>query len=726
MAVANQAKALDRGALNRIFGSLLVAAPLLFGVPVLLGIAISVFRLTGTAYPNLGWATTVNSDAEMLYLGHTIYQNPAHGYTGLLYTPLFAAFVSVLLHVHLWNGWSLLVTIGAGVALIVLAARIAYLPVGSTSRLVRVLSAVGMGGIAYWLVSSMELSLLDEARPDQPAWALALFGLVTVAGFGPAPSRRRVALAVVLISAALWTKQTTFVIAGLALAWVWALVAFSALARKAAWLFTAALAGVNVVVLLVLNLLTGGWELYFNFEMGLRHALFSRYGLYVTEGLQAAALAAVLAGALWLACGLRGINGLHRLSPRSRAHALLGNVRALLIAADPAGRRILLLALYVPLGFVSAVYCMRKQGTSDNEFIGVVWALGLLAAAGWRQAQRHASTAAAAGVCIVLGFVLAQLAPIREVYANASIRIPALEDATKWGSVPPELLRWARAHTLYLPAMSDLNVPNGGPLYPDYYDIVDLLAAGNQPMYLVRALLDRRFDSVGYFGGDGGYASGYGKWEENYLWKLDAVIAARYVASPEAPAGVLVRRAGPERDAWMRDCFGPFAMAEASFRIRRGGGFWCSFVPGQLALVATPAALSEVVTTRPVHVGGSIGVSFGEHEQAPAKLDLVLAGLRQGSWTAQMATLPGSPSRVAITTYLGGVRLGSTEIATTRLANARRVVRVALVPTGARPRAPLARPDAGVRLTVPAAAGAFALVASRHVAVNLSAAHLRG
>jgi hypothetical protein len=724
MVVASPSESLGRGASSRrAFGLLLAAAPLLFGVPVMLGIAISVIRLTGTAYPNLGWATTVNSDAEMLYLGHTIYQNPAHGYTGLLYTPLFAIFVSFLLHVHLWNGWSLLVAIGAGTALIVLVARVAYLPGSSPPRLVRVLSAVGMGGIAYWLVSSMELSLLDEARPDQPAWALALFGLVTVAGFGPAPSRRRVMLAVLLISAALWTKQTTFVIAGLTLVWVWVLAAVSALTRKAAWLFTVALGAVNLGMLLVLNLLTGGWELYFNFEMGLRHALFSRYSFYVTEGVQSAALAAVLAGAIWLACGLHGATARRRLSMRPQARTLIGGVRGLLVSEDPAGRRILLLGLYVPLGFASAVYCMRKQGTSDNEFIGVVWALGLLAAAGWHQAQRHARAVAAAGACVALSFVLAQLAPIREISANASIRIPALENAIEWQSVPSWLLQWARDHTLYLPAMSDLNVPNGGPLYPDYYNIVDLLAAGNQPMYLVHALLNRRFDSVGYFGGDGEYSSGYGKWEQNYLWKLDEVIAARYVASPDAPLGVLVRRPGPERAAWMRDCFGPFAGGGASFRIHRGGGFWCSFAPGQLALVATPAPLSEVVTTRSVHVAGSISVSLGE--PVPAKLTLVLAGHGNTTWMARVTTAPADPRDVTVTTYLDGDQLGSTTIATTRQAAAQRVVRLALVATGARPGPPIARAGTTGTLTVPAAAGKFALVASGRVAVNLNAMHLQ-
>ena len=72
----------------------------------------------------------------------------------------------------------------------------------------------------------------------------------------------------------------------------------------------------------------------------------------------------------------------------------------------------------------------------------------------------------------------------------------------------------------------------------------------------MQALLDRRFDGVQLFPvAEDAYTSAYGKQEENYLWKLNEVIAARYVAEPGLPKGVLGRRPGPEKAAWMRHCF---------------------------------------------------------------------------------------------------------------------------------------------------------------------------
>lgn len=680
-----------------------------------IGIAISIVRLLGTAYPNLGWATTVNSDAEELYLGHTLYQNPAHGYTGQIYTPGFPALVSILYHIYFWNGWPLLVIIGASVSLAILAARIAYVTTGPNSRVVRVLGAGGIGCIAYWCVSGVPLSLLDEARADQLAWAFALFGLVAVADFGRAPSRPRVVLAALLLSAALWTKQTTVSAAALAVIWVLGLAAASMLSRRAAWLFTAVLVGVNLVLLGVLNLLTHGWEYYINFEMATHQATKSDYTRYVLLGLRSSLLAVAFVGVTWLASAVGTAKRWRGRSMRSYARAPVGDLRSLLAAEDPTGRRVLLLGLYALLGFVLAVYFLRKQGTETNQFIGVVWALGLLAAAGWRVAQRHAPVAAVAGGCVVLFFAVAQLGPIR--------RRAVLENAIHWQQIPSELRLWASHHTLYAPLHADLNVPQGGPLYPNYYNFADVLAAGDQPMYLIRALLNRRFDGVKLFElGEDAYTSGYGKWEENYLWKLNEVIRARYVAKPGLPRGVLARRPGPEQATWMRYCFSPFTAGGASFRIHRGGGFWCSFAPGQLRLVRTPAALSEVVTTQPVRVAGTVDVSLSGRPSARA--NLVLEDGSAATWTARVAATTGDSRELTVSTYLGGVPLGSTRVSANDLAGGRREVRLSVTPTYGRPGAPRSPRRGTAMLTAPAAEAPFAVVATNGVAIDLGAMHL--
>jgi hypothetical protein len=743
---------------GRVVSSLLGLTPLFFGVPVALGIVICVIRLLGTRYPDLGASTVVNSDAEQLYLGHTLYQNPANGYTGTIYTPLLAGVTSLLYHIYLWNGWPLLVVIGAGVALATLAARIAYLPAGRRGRVVRLLGAAGVGGIAYWLQTTVPGRITD-ANTDQVAWAFALFGLVAVADFGREPSRRRVVLAALLLSGGFWAKQTAIGVAALALAWVLALAATSMLSRKAAQLFTAVLVGVNVALLVVLNLLTNGWEFYINFEESTQKPLAPFETSYAILGLLCCALAVVFVGLVWLASGARAATRWRRSSARSHVRALADSLRRLIAADDPTGRRALLLGLYAVFGFVLVMYFLRAEGAGTNHFDGVVWALGLLGAAGWRVAQRHASAAAAAGGCVALYFALLQLGPVREIVekpraviasfdrggGGINIMIPPLENAVQWPQIPSELRSWAKDHTLWLPIYSDLNVPSGDPLYPDYLNITDKLASGQQPMFLVRALLERRFDAVApfpYVKFVDEYASGFGKYEENYIWKLNEVIAAEYTKEPGLPmppayspsppyatnagepatAALLGRRPGPDRAAWMSHCFGPFAADGASFWIHRGGGFWCSFQPGHLQLVRAPTPLSEVVTTQPVRLAGTIAVSLDA--LASSQVNLVLED-GHATWMAQVTVPPGNSRDLAVFTSLGGASLGSTLVKAVDLPGGRREVRLSVLPTTAAvPAPPVSGGTGEATLIAPATKLPFALVATNGAAIDLNATHL--
>jgi hypothetical protein len=706
----------------RVGCSALIASSLLFGVPVVLGIAVSVIRLLGVRYPSLAWATTVNSDAEELYLGHTLYQSPAHGYTGQVYTPLFPVIVSLFDHLYLWNGWALLVVIGASVSLGILAARIAYTRIGPAPTIVRVLGAGGIGAIAYWCVTSVPLSLVDEARADQLAWAFALFGLIAVADLGPAPSRWRVVSAALLLTAALWTKQTTIGVVAPACAWVVALAVVSALNRKAAVLFLATLCGINLGLLLVLNVLTHGWEFYFNFELATHEANEFTFGGNVVKGLQSGALALGFVGITWLA-SIAATTLRRGGSAPGRARARIGRLRAILTAEDPTGRRIMLLCLYIAFGFVLAAEIMRKQGTETNQMIGVVWALGLLAAAGWHVAQRRAGVSAATAGCLLLSFGLIQLGSFHHTATAANVEIPELELESEWPSVPLELRAWAEHHTLYTPLYADLNVPQGGPLYPNFYNFADLLASGKQPMYVVRALLNRRFDGVAFFSLEGdSYASADGKWEENYLWKLDEVIASRYVSAPGLPQGVLARRPGPEPASWMRDCFGPFTAGGASFRIHRGGGFWCSFSPGRLNMVRSPVPLSEVVTTEAVRAAGTITLSL--EGRAGAEVSLVVNGGDGADWEARVNAASGKSHDIVVATYRDGAAVASQLVPATVLSGGRRQVRLRLVPahSGGAPSIAVTRREA--TLSTPTTTAPFALIASNGAAFDLRAMRL--
>lgn len=156
-----------------------------------------------------------------------------------------------------------------------------------------------------------------------------------------------------------------------------------------------------------------------------------------------------------------------------------------------------------------------------------------------------------------------------------------------------------------------------GQVYPDVANAEDLLASGDQPMSLVRALLERRFDyTVSYASALGSaiafnerYASGYGSYEDNYFWKLDQVIAVGYRPAPGLGTGVLERRPGPDRAAVLASCFAPFQLGGDAWTIRHGGGFWCQTARGVIMLDEAPASMSELITKDERVASGTLGLT---------------------------------------------------------------------------------------------------------------------
>jgi hypothetical protein len=172
----------------------------------------------------------------------------------------------------------------------------------------------------------------------------------------------------------------------------------------------------------------------------------------------------------------------------------------------------------------------------------------------------------------------------------------------------------------------------------------------------------------------------------------------------------------------MSHCFGPFAAGGASFRIHRGGGFWCSFQPDRLQLVRAPTPLSEVVTTQPVRVAGTIAVSLEGRPSAQVNLVLEDGG---ATWTAHVEVPPGSSRDVAVWTSLAGASLGGTLVKAVELPGGRREVRLNVTTTTASVPAPPVPLGAGeATLTAPAGKMPFALVATSGAVIDLSATHL--
>jgi hypothetical protein len=334
------------------------------------------------------------------------------------------------------------------------------------------------------------------------------------------------------------------------------------------------------------------------------------------------------------------------------------------------------LALFVVIDVPPSLYFIGASGAAHNVFVGIGWALALLAAAGlgWCATRPQALAAAAVGV---LGlFVVSESAPLQRWLNDHHVLVPPKSLRVLAYEEFPGLRAYAARRTVYHPVFTDLNAQQTGRVYQGFDNSVALLASGYQPGYLVDALLDRRFDVVYLLPQDrrNERAAGTGRWEDNYLWKLNEVIRAKYQplrpvpqslrAAQSVPAGVvaitspdiLERRLGSDPAPWMKRCFGPFRLGGLSWRIARGGGFWCRAGVGSetIELVRTRAAVSELRADAAFSAAGtSVRLTL------PGTGSVAVAGgTGDQRWTLRGRTVAGR--RLAVQLESGGRLFGAT------------------------------------------------------------------
>lgn len=573
------------------------AAPLVVGLPALVALGVWVARVVAVRHPNLGWATTIASDAKAVAHGSLLYGDPAEGYTGMLYAPGYPLVLAPLYRVFWWDGWPLLVT---ALSSLVTAAVAGWYGAGAPARRERltpwaVSAGVGVTGLAWWLAVTNPRNMVFEARGDNLAWMAAVLGLVAAARVVSGRSTRWWPV-VVWLTAAVWTKQTTVgVVAAVLLGTVW----FAATKRhpwRSAARLVALVGGVNVVVLAVVMLATDGWARYFLLELPSRHAVDPQVRIYVDEFVRLFAFPFLLVvGAvvtLALSVPSRGRAGGRRAEPPSLARATLTLVPTALVCS-----------------LLPAVAGRRKQGGEINQYIGMFWLLALVLGVAYGLAPRRRRATVAAVVTVAVATATAFVPSVRNLVERSSVDLAAPYPPPELPAVGDALVSYAEEHRLYNPWASDLNAGSFGEDWPTVQNIVDLLAAGEQPGHLVDALLDRHFDAVVPFDvAADPYASAWGRREENYLWKLNRVIASGYRAVPgTVPRGLLLRRDEP-LEPWLATCFAPFDLGGATWEIGLGGGLWCTGgVPtGVIDMRGTPTPFTELRTEGPVRVSGEL------------------------------------------------------------------------------------------------------------------------
>jgi hypothetical protein len=582
---------------ERVVRLALLALPVLFAGPILVSL-VRVLVDAAQPHPFFNDISGTTADARAIALGAPLYQDPAVGYTPLVYTPLMSLTMAGLNQLYTWDGWAIVLTILAEAGLIGLGVRLAWgsPEEGRPERAAAVAGAVGVGAMAFWLMAFVPFNFVFAPRPDQLSWGLGLLGLAMVPAAARGSRRFQVA-AVVLLTGAFWTKQTTLPVLLVAVLWL-ALEAGRGRVRvRTAVGLSLALLAINLVLLGAVVILTDGWAWRFIVEFPERRAEVVSTLHSIGDLLESVLVPAGVAAVSWGAA----LQARRQGAPWPRETVGVASILALFLVVD------------VPF----SVWFREAQGAVHNMYIGIGWACGLLLAAGWGIAR-----ARAASLVVVTGVVGALFVASESPALQSSARtvlhahVPPKSLRIYGGYEPPALLRYAQHHRVYNPAYPGIGAHRLADMYPGGDNIEALLWSGVQPRHLVEAFLQRRFDLVYLFENDGyrGDSDGYGPWEDNYFWKLNQVITAKYrpatgprrrlksaglVFIPVAPfysPYVFERRPGPDPAPWMNTCFGPFRVPGATFRIARGGGFWCELRRGDptLTLMATPARRTEI------------------------------------------------------------------------------------------------------------------------------------
>ena len=465
-------------------------------------------------------------------------------------------------------------------------------------------------------------------------------------------SRGAMVAAVVLMTLGFWAKQQAQ--GAMTVAVVWAVIA--AFAGVVAWrrvaLFTVFLAVANLAVFGFLYVTSDGWSYYYIFQVPRDHFWGAApLHLVLRSTWQIGWLPLAFTAGLLMAAAWANVN--RRSGWRGRALVQNSDVQQLV-----------LLLLFVICATPVAIYSERHQGSLENQLIGPLWGLALLAAFGWRLSGRRPSARIATGLAVAvlaslsLGFgnsatgELLQLAGMNRIREAATIKV--------FAQIREDVLAASRDHTVYDWYHVDLGMKGGH--VPSSGIVCDMTAAGLNPIALERAFVTRRYDLVmmAPFPTHPG-CSGFGKWEEDYFWKINTLIAAGYQSNPSRyPADVLERRPGAAPVAALHElarCFAPYRLGGVLFRIGTGGGFWCQSSPTdpRLTLGVVPAEGSETISDGVVVSAiGSLVVTLPPGEGTAG---ISVHGERGMEYL--VAPLSAEPGRVVRTVITFGSRRGA-------------------------------------------------------------------
>ena len=97
--------------LQRLLRVGLAGLPVIFAVPILVALVQGIANIVAQGHPFFGDISGTATDARAITLGSPLYQDPAAGYTPLVYPPVMTLLSAGLDELKAWDGWTVILSI---------------------------------------------------------------------------------------------------------------------------------------------------------------------------------------------------------------------------------------------------------------------------------------------------------------------------------------------------------------------------------------------------------------------------------------------------------------------------------------------------------------------------------------------------------------------------------------------------------------------------------------
>jgi hypothetical protein len=339
--------------LSSFFISLIIFAP------ILLSYIRYLYRLLKNTNPALGWAEAILSDSIRIASGIFPIGDPNTTAVGQLYGLAFPFLNAAFIKLLPWAGWTLLLNI-ISVCIGVLVSsyfsiRWALNKKFSPQR--RVITALTMGsvfsGLSLIALNIPNTDLLFEGRADHFSWIVTILGVYF--SLSRIENRNSRIVSILLISFGFQSKYTVVPLI-IALVIAVALVMRSKPNnRKLFGSYMIALGATNLILLLVLEILSGGWYLRVTLFLPLQHSRITPFSIAIRElGVLIAILFALFALFFYSSVSFEQKKFEQKNYDSNRVFLIFLGLSFFLL---------------IPFMILSRI----KQGGADNQYIGAIW-----------------------------------------------------------------------------------------------------------------------------------------------------------------------------------------------------------------------------------------------------------------------------------------------------------------------------------------------------------------